>query len=187
MLNFDRNRFVTIQSGAVAFADTVRPLMAKALAEGVERLFFMGTGGVQILTFPAIELAQRLTTFPVRAHFPAQVVIDPPAGLDARSLVVIPSLSGTTKESVALLSFLKIGGCAPSPSPVMPIRLWRRRRARPTRTSPRTTPPPNPSICRHLLIVLALLAERGEYDRFDATVAELKTAPRAPGRREGRL
>ena len=94
MLNFDRNRFVTIQRGAVAFADTVRPLMAKALAEGVERLFFMGTGGVQILTFPAIELAQRLTTFPVRAHFPAQVVIDPPAGLDARSTCRYPFALG---------------------------------------------------------------------------------------------
>ena len=37
-------------------------------------------------------------------------MIDPPAGLDRKALVVIPSLSGTTKESVRSLAFLKERG-----------------------------------------------------------------------------
>ena len=70
MLNFDKTRFVTIQSGAVSIAGEARSLMRSLLAGGVERLFFMGTGGVQLLTLPAIELAQRRSTFPVeRANF----------------------------------------------------------------------------------------------------------------------
>src|SRR6185369_9820901 len=64
----------------------------------------------QLLTLPAIELAQRRSIFPVSADFPAQVVLAPPAGLDAKALVIIPSLSGTTKESVELLAFLKTRG-----------------------------------------------------------------------------
>src|SRR3954462_14924869 len=78
MLNFDKTRFVTIQSGAVSIAGEARSLMRSLLAGGVERVFFMGTGGVQLLTLPAIELAQRRSICPVSADFPAQVVLAPP-------------------------------------------------------------------------------------------------------------
>ena len=94
----------------MAIAGDVRSLIGTLLRDGVERLYFMGTGGVQLLTLPAIELAQRRSAFPVSAQFPAQVVLDPPAALGRDSLVVLPSLSGTTKESVELLSFLKARG-----------------------------------------------------------------------------
>ena len=177
MLNFDRNRYVRIQAGALALAGEVRPLIRKLLADGLERIFFMGTGGVQFLTLPAIELARNATTFPVSAAFPAQVVIEPPAGLDEKALVVLPSLSGTTKESVQLLAFLKARG-------VKTLSL----------TGHKDTPLGRDAdhnfsnfaeddtssesfYLQSLLIVLALLAERGEFAAFDATVAELKLLP----------
>lgn len=178
MLNFDKDRFMRIQSGAVAIAADVRTLMRKLLSEGVERLYFMGTGGVQLLTLPAIELAQRHSVFPVSWQYPAQVVLNPPAGLDQKALVVIPSLSGTTKESVQLLSFLKQRG-------VRTISL----------TGHKDTPLAQESdfnftnfaeddtssesfYLQTLLIVLALLAERGDYGDYDKIVAELKQLPK---------
>ena len=178
MLNFDEDRFVRIQSGAISIAGEVRSLVRKLLSEGVERLYFMGTGGVQLLTLPAIELAQRRSVFPVGTYYPAQVVLDPPAGLDRKALVVIPSLSGTTKESVELLSFLKRRG----------VRTL-------TLTGHADTPLAREAdfafvnfaeddtssesfYLQTLLIVLGLLAERGEYGDFDATVSELKRLPR---------
>ncbi len=103
MLNFDKDRFVKIQGGAVAIAEDVRALMRRLLDDGLERIFFMGTGGVQFLTQPAIEIARNATVFPVQAAFSAQVVLESPAGLDDKALVILPSLSGTTKESVQLL------------------------------------------------------------------------------------
>jgi fructoselysine-6-phosphate deglycase len=177
MLNFDKDRFVKIQSGAVSIADEIRPLMGKLLAEGLERIFFMGTGGVQFLTHPAIAFAQSATVFPVSAAYPAQVILDPPAGLNEKALVILPSLSGTTKESVQLLSFLKGRG-------VKSLSL----------TGHKDTPlgleadynvtnfgeddtSSESFYLQTLLIVLALLAERGEYDDFDATVAEIKKLP----------
>jgi len=177
MLNFDKDRFVKIQSGAVAIADDVRVLVRKLLDDGLERIFFMGTGGVQFLTMPAIELARNSTVFPVSAAFPAQVVLEAPAGLDEHALVILPSLSGTTKESVQLLSFLKEKG-------VKTLSL----------TGHKNTPlgleadhnftnfaeddtSSESFYLQTLLIVLALLSERGEYPDFDATVAELKTLP----------
>ena len=110
MLNFDKDRFLRIQSGAIALSATIRPLMRDLLDRGIQRLYFMGTGGVQLLTLPAIDVIRRHSAFPVEALFPAQVVLDPPKGLDAQALVVIPSLSGTTRESVELLAFLKARG-----------------------------------------------------------------------------
>ncbi len=110
MLNFDTDRFLRIQSGAIALGQTIRPLMRDLLAKGIERLYFMGTGGVQLLTLPAVDVIRRHSVFPVEALYPAQVVLDPPKGLDAKALVIIPSLSGTTRESVELLAFLKARG-----------------------------------------------------------------------------
>ncbi|MER9643592.1 SIS domain-containing protein [Mesorhizobium sp. M0239] len=177
MLNFDRDRFIRIQSGAVAIAGEARSLMRRLISEGVERLFFMGTGGVQLLTLPAIELAQRYSTFPVCAAYPAQVVLDPPAGLDSKAMVVIPSLSGTTKEGVELMVFLKKRGVRTisltghSDSPIA-------READHNFTNFAEDDTSSESFyLQTLLIVLALLAERGEYDGFDATVAELKLLP----------
>jgi fructoselysine-6-phosphate deglycase len=177
MLNFDRDRFVKIQSGAVSFADEARSLLRRLLSEGVGRLYFMGTGGVQLLTLPAIELAQRLSTFPVAAHFPAQVVLDPPAGLDRTALVVIPSRSGTTKESIELLSFLKKRGVRTlSLTGHKDTPLAREADFNFTNFAEDDTSSESFYI-QTLLIVLALLAERREYKEFDATVAELRKLP----------
>ena len=177
MLNFDKDRFVRIQSGAVAIAGEARTLLRRLLSDGVERLYFMGTGGVQLLTLPAIELAQRHSLFPVAAGLPAQVVLDPPAGLDRKALVVIPSLSGTTKESVQLLSFLKQRG-------VRTLSLTGHKDTPLAQDADHTftnfaedDTSSESFYLQTLLIVLALLAERGEYDDFDGTVAELQRLP----------
>ncbi|QGA57850.1 SIS domain-containing protein [Brucella sp. 2280] len=177
MLNFDKDRFVKIQGGAVAIVEDVRALVRKLLDDGLERIFFMGTGGVQFLTQPAIELARNSTVFPVSAAFSAQVILEAPAGLDEKALVILPSLSGTTKESVQLLAFLKQKG-------VKTLSL----------TGHKDTPlgldadynftnfaeddtSSESFYLQTLLIVLALLAERGEYADFDATVSELQLLP----------
>lgn len=177
MLNFDPDRFVGIQAGAISIAAEARMLLRKLLSDGVERLYFMGTGGVQLLTLPAVELAQRHTLFPVSARYPAQVVIDPPAGLDRKALVVIPSRSGTTKESIQLLPYLKQRGVRTisltghADTPVAQEADYNFTRFTEDDTSSESF------YLQTLLIVLALLAERGEYGDFDAIVAELQRLP----------
>ena len=89
MLNFDTDRFLRIQSGAIALSATIRPLMRDLLDRGIQRIYFMGTGGVQLLTLPAIDVIRRHSAFAVEALYPAQVVLDPPKGLDAQALVII--------------------------------------------------------------------------------------------------
>lgn len=177
MLNFDRDYFIGIQSGAVAIADSVRPLMRKLIGQGIERLYFMGTGGVQLLTLPAIDVIQRHSTFPVAGCLPAQVVLDPPAGLDDKALVVIPSLSGTTRESVDLLAFLTarnvttltLTGHADTPLAKGATHTFTNFAE--DRTSSESF------YLQTLVIALALLAETGAIADYDALLAELRLLP----------
>lgn len=177
MLNFDRDRFVKIQRGATAVSQAARPLMKEFLDQGVERIFFMGTGGVQLLTQPAIDIAHAHSTFPVNACYPAQVIIAPPAGLDETALVIMPSLSGTTKESVALLEFLKarsvktlsLTGHADTPLA---------RQADQTYTNFAEDDTSSESFyLQTMTLILALLAERGEFSDYDKVIGELALLP----------
>jgi fructoselysine-6-phosphate deglycase len=177
MKNFDQDRFLRTQSGAVSIADMARPLMRSLLDGGIERVYFMGTGGVQLLTFPAIDLIQRHSTFPVAACYPAQVVVDPPAGLDEKALVIIPSLSGTTREGVELLAFLKARGVKTlsltghADTPLA-------RDASHTFTNPADDTTSSESFyLQTLILAMALLAETGALSDYDKIIAELKTLP----------
>jgi fructoselysine-6-phosphate deglycase len=106
----DEARFVRIQAGAVAQADRLRSTIAELLHEGATNLFFLGSGGAGILMSPAVQLLQDRSTFPVHLRLPAELVETGSVHLGPRSVVVIPSLSGTTKESVEALAYCKQRG-----------------------------------------------------------------------------
>ncbi|MBY3388264.1 SIS domain-containing protein [Rhizobium laguerreae] len=110
MLNFDEQRFLRIQSGAVALRERLDRVIADCLAAGAENIHFLGTGGAAILMQPAAQLLLRQSRFPVFIDMPAELVLTGSANLNGKSIVVIPSLSGTTRESVALLAKAKEAG-----------------------------------------------------------------------------
>ncbi|MCB8883139.1 SIS domain-containing protein [Acidisoma cellulosilytica] len=107
MKNFDEDRFLRIQTGAVRLARPIDEAIAAAIAAGADSLFFLGTGGAGILMEPAtLLMAEKslLSTFNIK---PAELVLTGHKHLSSKSIVVVPSLSGTTKESVAALKFCK--------------------------------------------------------------------------------
>lgn len=110
MLNFDEPRFIGIQSGAVALADPVDRIVSTAIAAGADRLVLLGTGGAGILMLPAAHLLQARSAFPVQVPNPAELVLTGSPVVGPTSLVVIPSLSGTTPESLAALDFCQAAG-----------------------------------------------------------------------------
>jgi fructoselysine-6-phosphate deglycase len=110
MLNFDEQRYIRIQSGATATAEQIHAAIQAGLRAGAENLFFLGTGGAAILMQPALQLLQRRSTFPVFADSSAELVLAGSRHLGPKSIVVIPSLSGTTAESVEALAFCKARG-----------------------------------------------------------------------------
>lgn len=110
MLNFDEQRFLRIQSGAVGLRQRLDQVIGACLAAGAENIHFLGTGGAAILMQPAAQLLQRRSRFPAFIDFPAELVLAGSVNLGPKSIVVIPSLSGTTRESVALLAAAKQAG-----------------------------------------------------------------------------
>jgi fructoselysine-6-phosphate deglycase len=110
MLNFDPDRYVRIQSGAVALAGRLHETVSQCLGSGARNLFFAGTGGAGILMLPAAQLLESRSTFPVHVVNPAELVELGNVNLGPDSLVVIPSLSGTTRESLAALRFCQEAG-----------------------------------------------------------------------------
>lgn len=179
MLNFDEARFLGIQKGAVDLSGQIDETVAAAIKSGAANLFFLGTGGVAYLMEPAVQLLHRRSGFPVFKDYPAELVVTGSANLTKNSIVVMPSLSGTTKESVAMMEHLKEIGCTII-----------------TLVGHKDTPlglGGNPALVnfaeddtssesfyiQSLLVALSVMKARGEIDNYDALVEELQTLPEA--------
>jgi fructoselysine-6-phosphate deglycase len=110
MFNFDADRFLKIQTGAIALAPEIDAAVERYAAEGIDSVFFLGTGGAAILMYPAAALLARHSRLHVFTERSAELVLSGHRSLGPQSLVVIPSLSGTTKESIAAMDFCKARG-----------------------------------------------------------------------------
>ena len=110
MLNFDDQRFLRIQQGALAQSDRLAATTKELVSRGAPNLFFVGSGGAGILMQPAHRLLRSRSTFPAYVENPAELVANGCPDLGPGSVVVIPSLSGTTAESVATLQLAKERG-----------------------------------------------------------------------------
>lgn len=110
MLNFDEDRFIKIQAGAVGLSDGLVAVIEKCLDDGAENLFLVGAGGAGILMQPAAQILGARSRLPVFVPWAAELVTAGSAHLGPASIVVIPSLSGTTSESLAALAHCKALG-----------------------------------------------------------------------------
>ena len=178
MLNFDADRFVRIESGALALARPLHQLVGSLLAEGATNLFFLGAGGAGRLMEPAAQLIARSCDFPVYLENAAELVAVGSSNLGPQSIVVIPSLSGTTREAVAVLKHAQERGAkivaltAHEDSPVAQQADFSFTAFAEDDTSSESF------YLQSLVIALALLNHLGRYDAFDAALAQLETLPR---------
>ena len=177
MLNFDEARFLRIQSGAVALAAPIHAAIGAALAKGGANIFFLGTGGAAILMQPAALMLQRRSGFPAFIEIAAELVAAGHQAIGPQSIVVIPSVSGTTSESVATLDYCKARGA-------MVITLVGNgetplgRKADHAFVNFAEDDTSSESFyLQSLLIALSVMEHRGEFAGYDKTVAELATLP----------
>jgi fructoselysine-6-phosphate deglycase len=178
MMNFDIDRFLRIEAGALALQPAIHGAIGDLIARGASNVFFLGTGGAAILMQPAALLLQRRSGFPAFMDIAAELVIAGHHALGKGSIVVIPSLSGTTKESVATLEFCRDKGASII-----------------TLVGHKDTPLGQKAdhafvnfaeddtssesfYLQSLLIALSIMAHRGEIADHERTVAELSTLPR---------
>ncbi|HYO33738.1 MAG TPA: SIS domain-containing protein [Nocardioidaceae bacterium] len=177
MLNFDADRFVKIQSGALAIAEDLDALLKKCLDDGARNLFFLGAGGVMLLTEPAVRLLQTRSTFPVHYEKGAELIKTDSVHLGPDSVVVMPSLSGTTSEAIAALEFAKGKGATVitlTGHDGVPMA----QRADHNFTNYAADDTSSEMFyLQTLLVALSVMRHRGEYDSYERTVAELHQLP----------
>jgi fructoselysine-6-phosphate deglycase len=178
MLNFDPDRFISIQGDAVALATPLRETIGRLLDAGAPNLFFLGAGGAGVLMLPAAQLLARSTSFPVKLVHAAEIVAVGDVTLGKGSIVVIPSLSGTTKEAIEVLEYAQGRGATVialtgnSESPVATAADVNFTVGAADDTSSESF------YLQSLLIVLAILDARGELEgSFEQIAGELKLLP----------
>ncbi|MCM3766044.1 SIS domain-containing protein [Neobacillus niacini] len=110
MFNFDTERFLGIQAGAVQLKDELNQAIDVVMEKDVENVFFVGTGGATILMYPAQYILKNHSTLPVFTEISSELMLMDHQFLGEKSLVILPSLSGTTKETVAAAQFCKEKG-----------------------------------------------------------------------------
>lgn len=177
MLNFDEARYVGIQNGAVGLAASIRDALRRELDDGAENIFFAGAGGVNFLTQPAARILQTRSTFPTFVDMAAELVNSGNAHLGPKSIVVFPSVSGTTKEAIAALEFVRAKGArvltltAKADTPLAELADINFTNFCADDTSSENF------YLQTLLIALAIIDLRGEYDAYDEVIAELERLP----------
>lgn len=177
MLNFDEERFVRIQSSAVALAGPLDAAIADLLSTGATNLFFLGAGGAGVLMQPALQLLQRESRFPVYLENAAELMAVDSVNLGAGSIVVIPSLSGTTKEALEISAFARdkgatvLGLTGNSESPLAKIVDYNFTNEAADDTSSESF------YLQSLFIALSILRHRGDLSDYERIVGELALLP----------
>jgi fructoselysine-6-phosphate deglycase len=177
MLNFDEPRYLRIQAGAVGLAAGLEAGIGKCLADGARNVFFLGAGGAGILMQPAAALLAARSEFGVHVQWAAEIVATGSVHLGPQSIAVIPSLSGSTKESVAVLEFCQNAGAtvitltgAPD-SPLAQRADFNFSIAAADDTSSESF------YLQSLILVLAIMRACGEFPEYRQVVSELRRLP----------
>ncbi|MEH7331217.1 SIS domain-containing protein [Neobacillus drentensis] len=108
MFNFDSERYLRIQKGALSLKDELDAAI-DSMSE-IKNVFFVGTGGAAILMYPAEYILKTYSTLPVFTEISSELMVMHHQHLNQHSLVIMPSLSGTTKETVAAAEFAREKG-----------------------------------------------------------------------------
>jgi fructoselysine-6-phosphate deglycase len=177
VLNFDEDRYRRIQSGAVGLAEQIHSIVGDAIEAGADNIVFAGSGGAGILMQPAADLLRARSAFPVHLELPAELVLRGLNALGQRSLVVIPSLSGTTTESIAALEYCKAAGAR-----VLALTGHAGTPLSDKADASLVNFAEDDTSCesfylQSLLIALSVMHHRGELEDYDHVVSELTALP----------
>ncbi|MCL1898492.1 MAG: SIS domain-containing protein [Micrococcales bacterium] len=179
MLKIDPTHHLAVQQAAVAAGPAIQQAANEAVALGLRNVFFASAGGVALLAHPAAQLLQQrssLTTFNQRA---AELVAQGNSNLGPQSLVVFCSVSGTTPEAVEALELAQKNGARVltfTGTPDTPMANLADVNI-PTPAADDTSS--ETYLIQTLLLSLALMQARGEYDHFEATLEQLALLPLA--------
>lgn len=89
---------------------TILKLAADAVAQGVQQVYFVGSGGSWSAMFSGAYLLNRFSSIPAEALTGYDLIHRQPPRLNAKAWVFVASYSGNTEDTVAALRFAKSKG-----------------------------------------------------------------------------
>ncbi|MEE4193803.1 MAG: SIS domain-containing protein [Anaerolineae bacterium] len=108
ILEFDQSHFLNQFSGSLALLDAAVQSAQQLGSDPINKIFFVACGAPHqlflSLEYWATKYAANLT---FHRYFPAELIQHNPVSLDADSLVIFGSHSGTTQETVAAAKFIQ--------------------------------------------------------------------------------
>lgn len=107
MFNFDEGHYLKLVKDAYSLREEVENLADKLYEEGFENLFFVAAGGSLVLSQAFEYIWKTKSKIPVYSEMAADVVLKDNKQLTKKSLVILQSKSGNTKETVAAAEYLK--------------------------------------------------------------------------------
>lgn len=179
MFNFDIDRFLRIQNGALSLKSDFDDAIDSIFEKGIENVFFVGTGGATILMFAAEYIVKNQSSLPVYTEISSELMSMDHKHLGEKSLVILPSLSGTTKETVAAAEFCKEKGATTislvghANTPLANITDYTFVNYAADDTSCESF------YIQSYLLVFRLMYKRGEMSNYHQVVEEMKLLPEA--------
>lgn len=110
LLNFERERYLRIQGGAVGLKSEIEKIIDTVYYQGIENVFFIGSGGAEILMHVAEYVLNTHSSLPVYSEIGSEFMLKGHKHFNNKSLVIMPSLSGTTEETAEVAKFCKEKG-----------------------------------------------------------------------------
>lgn len=110
MLNFDYEGYRREAAATYETKDRIESVADAVSREGFKNIFFIAQGGSLAVMRPVHYLLKQLTAIPVYTEVAAEVVHTGNRELNKDSIVITASKSGTTKETVAAVAWLKEQG-----------------------------------------------------------------------------
>ena len=173
MLGFDPDFYRSVVSGAGALRSRIDDIVRTVSTAGYENLFLIGSGGSYAAMWPYELLVTTHSTLPVRSAIAAELVLSGDPRLGASSLAVFSSLSGTTAETLKALEYCADRGVttiALTGDGESPIG----RAADHVLVNPADDETAGESIdIQLLLLITALLHERGEFEGYERLAGQL--------------
>lgn len=110
MLNFDRDRYVSIGKGALALRGRIEEITQAVTDKGYKNVYLIGSGGSYAMFIPFGYYLRTLSTIEAHTCIAAEVMAAGDNALGKDSVCIFTSTSGTTKETVAAAEYCREKG-----------------------------------------------------------------------------
>ena len=109
---FDRSEFIEQFKGALDLFKEAERLGKEFAAEGIDRVIFVGCGAPHYMMRLLAYWGQKYTvSTDIRVFYSAELISQDPTAIDEKTLVILGSHSGTTRETLDAAEYLRSRPC----------------------------------------------------------------------------